>query len=694
VAQDQNINESQIADSQVQLTQATRDAVSFQNSNHNQTTINNITLRLFGQSTSTSVDWAWAKRLLEQKQLPEIRKRLTDTLGRDRSLISIGLEEQLAWVGRSPLQAPRRLQVQGEDQGTIDLDQMLIETFGRDDIAGKLLILGTPGAGKTTALLSLAEQLVCGALAQPKTVIPVLFELSTWRKDNQSIHDWLIEQLYDLHGGNRKAKRYEQWLDQQVLLPLLDGLDELGLERQKQCTLKLNEFARHYPQLVVCCRVKEFEQANIKLNNLNGAIGLEPLSDAQIQTYLETIQRPQLWNAIQSTPALRYLLEPTEEGDPGLLRVPLFVTLAATVYDPQQPFQTRAELLELYIDRQLSKDVREGDRRKEIEHRDWAYKTPELEPDRQPTQRTLCWIARQLQRTNTVELLIERIQPSWLETQRIRRRYRLIFGLIVGLIVGLIFRLIVGLIFGLSIGLIVGLSIWLSIGLIGGLDNIQPVEAFKIAMSHEVRREIAESLKENLKIYLIVGLIVGLSVGPSVGLIVGLIGGLIGGLIVGLSGGLSGGLIVGLKQDLQLRSRPNQGIWNSLQSFLWITVLSYPLGILFTFGITELPSTVAQGISQGESGWLILSSLWAALPRFLVTGIFGALLLGFAAGGGACVQHVCLRFVLWQSGVAPWNLARFLNYCVERRLLQRVGGRYRFLHRELLDHFAGQSPHV
>jgi hypothetical protein len=137
------------------------------------------------------------------------------------------------------------------------------------------------------------------------------------------------------------------------------------------------------------------------------------------------------------------------------------------------------------------------------------------------------------------------------------------------------------------------------------------------------------------------------------------------------------------------------GIWNSLQSLLWTTVLSYPFGIVFTFGTTELPRTVAEGISQRESGWVILSSLWIALPRFLAPGIFGALLFGFLAGGGrACVQHVCLRFVLWQSGVAPWNLARFLNYCVERRLLQRVGGRYRFLHRELLDHFAGQSPHV
>ncbi|MGP1384337.1 MAG: NACHT domain-containing protein, partial [Thainema sp.] len=420
--QDQNIENSQIADSQIQLTQAGRDTLSFQNSHDNQITITNVILRWFGgQTASSEVNWRWAHQLLQDKQLPEIHKRLMDTLGRDRALIPIDLNEQMDCVGRSLLEAKRELQVQGEPQGEIDPRQLLIETFGREDIAGKLLILGTPGAGKTTALLSLAEQLVCGALAKPQTVIPVLFELSTWRNDNQSIRDWLIEQLYEQHNGNRKAKIYEQWLDQEVLLPLMDGLDELGLVRQQKCMLKLNEFAKHYPKLVVCCRVKEFTQANIKLNTLRGAVSLQPLSDEQIQAYLETQQSP-LWSVIQKSPELQKFLEPTPDGEPGLLRIPLFVNLAAEVYDPQHPFKTKADLLNQYIDRQISPKVRRND----LEKRDWAYKTPDQEPNWRQTERTLRWLARQLQQTNTVELLIERIQPSWLETQQAQRRYRLI----------------------------------------------------------------------------------------------------------------------------------------------------------------------------------------------------------------------------------------------------------------------------
>ena len=98
-AQDQNIDRSHLDHSQVQLAQAEQNAVSFQSSDANQVTINNIILRLFGQPTSSGIDWEWAKNLLEQKQLPEIRKRLTDTLGRDRTLMSLSLEEQLGWGG-------------------------------------------------------------------------------------------------------------------------------------------------------------------------------------------------------------------------------------------------------------------------------------------------------------------------------------------------------------------------------------------------------------------------------------------------------------------------------------------------------------------------------------------------------------------------------------------------------------------
>ena len=122
--------------------------------------VKKVILSLFPPAESNQVDWYWAKDLLEKKQLPEIRKRLTDTLGSERILMDASIAEQQQWVNR--LQTDRQLQVNGKNSGLLDPNKLLIETFGRDDIAGKLLILGAPGSGKTTALLSLAEQLVIG----------------------------------------------------------------------------------------------------------------------------------------------------------------------------------------------------------------------------------------------------------------------------------------------------------------------------------------------------------------------------------------------------------------------------------------------------------------------------------------------------------------------------------------------------
>ena len=61
-------------------------------------------------------------------------------------------------------------------------------------------------------------------------------------------------------------------------------------------------------------------------------------------------------------------------------------------------------------------------------------------------------------------------------------------------------------------------------------------------------------------------------------------------------------------------------------------------------------------------------------------------------GGFACIQHLALRLVLWSNGCIPWNYARFLNYATERMFLQKVGGRYLFIHDFLREHFSDMKP--
>jgi hypothetical protein len=73
-------------------------------------------------------------------------------------------------------------------------------------------------------------------------------------------------------------------------------------------------------------------------------------------------------------------------------------------------------------------------------------------------------------------------------------------------------------------------------------------------------------------------------------------------------------------------------------------------------------------------------------------GIFWGLVIGWNESPivqvTVFIRHFILRFILWLDSSILWNYARFLDYCTERLLLQRIGGRYRFIHKLLQDHFA------
>jgi eukaryotic-like serine/threonine-protein kinase len=72
-----------------------------------------------------------------------------------------------------------------------------------------------------------------------------------------------------------------------------------------------------------------------------------------------------------------------------------------------------------------------------------------------------------------------------------------------------------------------------------------------------------------------------------------------------------------------------------------------------------------------------------------IFGLIVGLIVGFNRGGAAALKHYALRFVLWRSGHTPFNFIEFLDYCAQIILLKKVGGGYIFIHRMLLEYFAG-----
>lgn len=537
--------------------------------------------------------------------------------------------------------------------------------FDRDDIDGKLLILGEPGAGKTTTMLDLAAALISKSVEHIDAAMPVLFNLSRWQDDQQAIADWLLQELKLKYGVRLEIGK--ALLAERKLLPLLDGLDELAPERQEKCVQAINHWLKsdqRPSKLLVCSRFEEYDTYDTNLD-LNGAIYLQPLKARQVKAYLEKTATPGLWMSVSQDAELL-----------DLLKTPLWLsvmTLAHANIDLsrwQQLDTSQARLSELldgYLRAMLHRPL-ETDR----------Y-TQGKAPSAQQTRHWLIWLAQQLQCQSQDEFLVERMQPSMLATRSEKWLMRLILGLILGLLSGLVLGLIWGLIGGLIGGLLGGL-IW---GLIGGLIQIETVEILQFNFSREARKKIFSNLIRGLISNLIVdltwsliacliggliwgGLTSNLRGGISLGLIVGLIWGLIEGLV--------GGLIEGFKADIQIKIKPNQGIRNSLQNTLWLSLMALPVTIAVWFG---LPSLLG-GILDTEG------------IKFIVATVIVVIFISIYNSGGAnaFIRHYVLRFVLANADKLPFDYVCFLDHCTDRLLLQRIGGHYRFIHKTLQEHFA------
>lgn len=551
----------------------------------------------------------------------------------------------------------------------------IVEVFDQADIEGKLLILGEPGSGKTTTLLHLAKDLVERAIGDDNLPIPLILELSTWSQGN-TIEQWItqaVETQYDI-----PAAITQQWLHQDNIVPLLDGLDELGRLNQQAGIDAITRFLgeRSRCGLVVCCHRKDDGTGHDPLAALHGAmygaVSLEPLQPDQIQAYCERLHRPGLWEAIQANSTL---LE--------LARKPLFLSMLLVV-DQGQAIANETELLDAFMAQQLQAGTSD------------VY-PPDQRPDPDQTRTYLVWLAQQLDRVGATEFLIEELQPRMLSREHNERYvYRLIYGVIYGLSFGLSGELGFGA-RGLQVGGLVGLLVGLGLGL-------EPA----MQLSRRLVFSVGKACRRGLHVGVRAGLLVGLTVGLVGGLFAGLLAGLLAGvlllLLVGVSFGLLVGVLVGLISGLSrglinAKTVPNQGIWRSLQTSITVVVifgLSFGLGgglfLGLLFGLYGwLYEDLRQGLVMGFEVGLTQGfglGLSLGLMHGLIGGPMGEGRFGLNGGLQAAVQHLALRLILTTNGHTPWNYARFLDYAVELRFMQRVGGRYRFIHDVLRAHCA------
>lgn len=570
-----------------------------------------------------------------------------------------------------PLKTGRNLEnLQTGESTKLSHSKPIIEIF--NEAEGRLLILGEPGSGKTTELLKLAQALGEEAKKNSEKPIPFIFELSTWR--GEPMLNWMVGEIVAQYGLVPKLCR--EWLVHNSIVPLLDGLDELGEERAKEAIWEIDTLLAHNPNqqkaLVICCRVEDYESLTddnnrrIRLKGVDRAVRLCELADDQIEGYLKQRKAEHIWDELQSNSGLM-----------KLARNPMLLNLMPIAYSdelpdnlPQTPQDCQSRLFDDFLHRKL-------------------YPTQSITPqplagyEPEKAKYYLAWLAASMGRQdiNQREFLVEKLQPTWLETQQQKLQYSLISSLIFGLILGLIFGLIFGLMAGLF-WLIVGLITRLMSGLIDyESELIYLTESFdisvkklKTAISHGLYSSVIVGLNVGLVgglLWLIRKLLLELILKLTTLLILELISDIILGLIFGVILGLISGLIWNLKTAIIIRMYPNQGIWETGLKSLITMGCSIPLGPLIWI------------VPQWATG-----QDWS-LTESLIKGVFFGVLLGYLLGGlNAFIQHFILRWMLCYHGRIPGNYVQFLNEASACGILKQSGGRYRFYHDKFREHLS------
>jgi DNA polymerase III delta prime subunit len=527
---------------------------------------------------------------------------------------------------------PWDLILQQPDQPNIAVsaDIPILQVF--DQVGQLLLILGEPGSGKTTILLELTDELLQRAENEATHPSPVVFNLSSWAEKRKSIAEWLVDELRTKFNIPKKVAQH--WVEQDELLPLLDGLDEVQQAHREACVTAINQFRQeHMTPLAVCCRKAEYEKLTIRLK-LQSAIVLQALSLDQINAYLAQASTDlvTLRSTIHQDAELQELAT-----SPLLLNIMMLAyagTSTEAVDSMPVSGNRRQQVFHAYIERMLV-------------HR----KKPSPYPLPQ-TLRWLCWLAIQLVNHGQAIFLIERLQPSWAQSPvhrfsavpLVMRLWGPLYGMSYGLIIGLIIGLSGGLIgdpsnwlrYGLRYGLIIGLSV----GLVSGLSG-----RYKITQSIEQSGLLWRRMRSSLYAFFFWTLIIGLGYGLSSGLRYGLRGGLIVGLSVGLVSGLSGGLLTIFRPrklvawpDLTAQKLKNNILFGLSDGL--IVGLIVGLGYGLSGGLSsELIFRLIVGLSGGLSGGLIFKlivglsggRIFELIVRLIVGLIFG--LIGGLIGG-------------------------------------------------------------
>lgn len=235
----------------------------------------------------------------------------------------------------------------------------------------RLVILGTPGAGKTVLATELVVQLLEHRASTGDKVMPIPIKLPiSSLETGQRLEEWLVIQLMAAYRLSRSAAA--SLVTRRRILPVLDGLDEMDADgtdqtRTRNAVMRINTYfagSQNAP-VVVTCRAEDYSRLAERVHDAT-PVELLALDADQISTYLASqLQDPDAELAwLQISEALREgPTSHTGQAVTGVLSTPWTLTLAVTAFrdgadpghlipasaDPRDMARVRGMLLARFI---------------------------------------------------------------------------------------------------------------------------------------------------------------------------------------------------------------------------------------------------------------------------------------------------------------------------------------------------------